>query len=327
MIEEKDILNQILTNQNKIEKQLDHLNKKITLIEHLIFPFNHPNLKECDSPNPTAFKTIHRNITLTAEPILNFANGKRGHELLSVYDDKFASIKFGIIDTKNNGISFKIKFGAELEDFIAKSKYALEQSLKQKNTQKSTDDYSDAYVTFKMGNLKGESPASLLFANRAAELMNQRNYMKEHLHQYPKNADWIKRIDQTIKWFKDGKLKNTASNKIEIYNRQLRVNPYKKKGEKYYTSAQKITFEIGEQYPCHIQAFEAYGDAVKKGNLLVSNKNFIDKKSVSISLSEVELRDLIERITLINELISKLRMLQTLYPTFLLSEKLSKKSK
>lgn len=348
-------LDQILENQRiaaqeqqKIEKQLRYIYKMLNTFQHFFFPFQktklnqltnkdfaqfdnfkqHNKLIDLDgysAPNPMIFKTIHRNITLTVDPVFSFADGERGHELLSVHDDKYAAVRFGMVDAKKTGISFKIRFGEELEMFLAKARYALDQALYsgQQKGKQSDESFPGAYKTFQIGPAHGESAATLLFDNRVDDLREQRKYFVQNLEQYPKNAEWIRIIDTSCKLYKAGKLSkdNAKNGEIEIYNRSLRLNPHKRHlrhKEKYYISRQTITFHIGEPYPFKFQAYEAFSGGVKKGNLMVPTGERIDKKTVCVNLTEAEFRDLIQRISFMNQTIFMFRTLQTFYPAIML---------
>lgn len=341
----EELLEQIIKNQNKMEQQITYLYKMLTIAGDFLFPFkmsdldkphqqqalqqfqeikgknNIIDLSRCDSPNPASFKTIHRNVTLTAEPFFNFTDGKRGQELLAVHDGKFSAIKFGIIDAQNKGISFKIKFGEELESFLARSRYALDKAIRFKGSNQN-DQYADAYKPLKLGKYKGETPAAMLFAGKEKELIGHRNFMEQNLSRYPKNVSAIQNIDKAIKWYHEGKLENKQNNKVIIYHRPLWVNPHKQRGEKYYMSQQRITYLFGEKYPCSIEAMDGFGYTVMSGKLRVVDKNRLkemeDRKSVSINLTEPEFRDLIEQITTIKNTAAMLRIVQTLYLTLMM---------
>lgn len=348
MSESKKTLEQILNNQKKLEQQLAYIYKMLAMAENFFFPFKAQGLgkakqkealrqfqdmakkqaiiklDQCNSPNPAAFKTVHRNITLTAEPFFHFSDGERGHELLSIHDGKFSAIKFGLIDAQNNGISFKMKFGEELEMFLARARYALNEAIAFEQNHKTNDQeqYVEAYKPFKMGKYKGESPASLLFAGKTEELIKHRDFMVANLATYPNNARIIESINKSVKWYKEGKLENRQTAKMVMYRRPLWVNPYKHKGEKYFMSQQRITYFFGESFPCSIEAMEGYGDTIVKGNLRIPDKtklkNMEARKSININLTEAELRDLIEQITMVKNTVAQFRMLQTLYPSMML---------
>lgn len=158
---------------------------------------------------------------------LKLPDFKDGSEPLLFHHKKLSRFVFLIINEERKRAMANIPIKdmipiLEKTKILAQKQY--EESLKKQDKKEASPAYT---VTIGAGRLRGKTPASALAedANNVQMLLNQVEWLKNNLSQYPKNQQQIDAINAALELFRSGQLnKDVASNRrtISVYESGIR---------------------------------------------------------------------------------------------------------
>lgn len=180
---------------------------------------------------------------------------------------------------------------------------AMEEKLTPKTFSEKVAESTPAYtVKISSGALKGKTPAQVLLESdtNLSALEKQSSWLKENLTKYPRNQAQIDAIEDAISLHKAGKLIKSdaapaSSVAIEIYSCPPKnVKPLDKEG-RFTVYDVSITYDSSRGLPVTVTVNNCFAPVnTEKGNEIEMSKA-VDKKTVSMALSESEWFTMIDK--------------------------------
>ena len=155
---------------------------------------------------------------------------------------------------------------------------------------KGENDNSPCYTeTFKMGSLKGKTPAQV---GDVQTLEKQKAFLLPNAKKYPDNQKIIDAIDDCLKKIKDGTLNNNSNSTVikpyVLINEQekSRKNIKDEKGNSLITGI-RIICDFSRRLPINVTITHSYApiQEAEDGRLLVQASKTVNKKEVSVNLT------------------------------------------
>lgn len=235
------------------------------------------------SKNPKECWSCVRQQTIAVQPELYLADPYRkdkdgndaGEDPAKIWGE-FSRVKFTIIgkDKKFATSSISIKKQDPFKGIEARSRFAFEENERrslsgaaaQAGGQTQT---SSAYtLAFKMGNLKGKTPAQILLENgdKGREILNQQYaFLAKNAAKYAENKLMMQAISEAADLYKKGELKaeNAAPAPAATYEifSQLHGNIHKQHESRkgyYHCHEIKIGWQFGMNYPVSVEISNYY---------------------------------------------------------------------
>lgn len=249
------------------------------------------------SPSPMTVWAVHRNVTVTSQIVPQFTQGETlGTELLKIWDQKFAAVQFGMINSEKKSATLKIRLDDEWRPFVAKAEAALKKATDGTGASAKDASAALAYTPFGMGRYAQESPATMIQKGLHDELKAQYKFYAEHADRYPRNRQKMEGIKKAIQLYKEGKLENEATGAVTLFSKPLHINPYRKAGDRYFISSAKILY-TGLQSPFLFEVQEGWAKGEKRDGspLLLPVSGTLQMQKVSVAVSTEEFMNLIEK--------------------------------
>jgi hypothetical protein len=251
---------------------------------------------------PRQCASIVMDKTLTCDAWLTRASAANEASPLEIFrtttdaEKKAFASRFGLIliNEDKKAATGNIELN-EMYNIISRTNFALNKSYELELKPKvETSEKNIAYtVKFVAGNLKGKSPAQVIFENGEDEgkkiLNEQYVFLKNNLQKYKDNQKIMDAITECGKLLKEGKLKkpestSISSNEFLIYNGGMKPLIRKKDPKnpnlcKVYEI--KVICDFSRRYPVNIQIQNYYAPVDKQDNgTLNVQKSQMDKSSL-----------------------------------------------
>lgn len=242
--------------------------------------------------------SIHREKTLSITPSLIRPEAAKNEQPLMIYGGKGLSrFAFCLIDENKNRVIANMR-ASEAGMMLEKSRHAAFLQTQAACAAKA-DASSPAYVyRFKMGNLKGRTPAEILLndADGAAKLQQMFGYLQQNVNRFRANQQGMDAINDAFNLLNAGKLNAdnlSSSSDIVLYDASMRSLRSKQRQDGMlliYTF--RIVWSVGAEKPVNVTIENYYAPVMQTPQgLLQINYAARDKSTelkIGMNLSEAE---------------------------------------
>lgn len=243
---------------------------------------------------------VRKNKTFSITSHLSRANAYDNDPPYLIYN-KFSRFALSILDTTNGTKSVKGNIRtSEIADIIYRTEYAFKRHMDAETVlddNLSTDDRTSPAYTVRIatGTLRGLTPAQAIADGKEQLLINQKQFLEEHLQQYPSNRAQINAIDDALNLKAKNLIgsSNTASSGclVNLYNGGMHplVRNTRSDG-KCFVYEIKIEWQVGSKYPVSVSITNYYATAIKQadGRLNVTNQDQLSRIVLTQTMSESE---------------------------------------
>lgn len=244
--------------------------------------------------NPKECFCLRQNQTFFVLNELTPATGEDGNEPLMFHHNTFSRFNFVIINEQNKAATANIPVNKIPGIFKTVQAKSFARFMSPPTTNEGLD--SPAYtVHIGAGNLKGKTPAGALLENVSNKtlLENQVKWLTDNLQRYPKNQVQIDAINEALKLYERGQLRQSGftSEQSIIYKTEMRpLIRRKRPNGKCFVYEITIIWHEGMEKPIEFEIKNYYAPVVQRENglLNVMAKEREDevKNHFSVSLEE-----------------------------------------
>lgn len=244
---------------------------------------------------------VRSNKTLGFNSFLFRADSSENESPYKIYG-KFSRYAISILDTSgtsNRSVRGNIRV-TEIADIERRTQYAFNKHMQfeTKGSVNNNDGSSSKVYTVKIttGSLKGKTPAEIISEGNGKMLMQQKNFLEQHLHKYPNNKIQIDAINDAVKLYKEGKLENKKNVQeeneiITLYNAGMHpLTRQTREDGKCLVYEISITWRVGANYPVTMTVSNYYArvEKMNDGRLNVKDVDEQSKIRLNVSMSEAE---------------------------------------
>lgn len=212
-------------------------------------------------------KTLYIEEAMVPIPYWDENEKRREPELL--HHPTFSRFNFGIINAEGKRSTYHINV-SELDAIIMRSRFAYQKEMEMEidGWSENSGNISPAYtVRFKMGNLKGLTPAEAVAEHGIDAVVGQKDYLMSQTRYQKANASIIKACNDCIQLYNGSSLNTSAAASCKpfpIYKMNFPyANPHRKKNGLSQVRKINITWNFRMDAPVDVNIMECYAPTMK----------------------------------------------------------------